>query len=139
MRQAIETKFISGSERFPCGRISARCQAGRVLVEVNSQLSEDDNHLAAAKALMAKFGWDEWATGLAAGGSADGKGNVYVVLGPERVDDDTIIPLRDPRPTRTYRCLVGQNAYEFEAASSDEAIGMCVRDIGLAPARVVEA
>lgn len=94
MRQAIETKFMPGTERFPCGRIRARCQAGRVLVEVNSQLSEDGNHLAAAKALMAKLGWDEWATSLAVGGSADGQGNVYVVLGDERPDDDTIVQLR---------------------------------------------
>lgn len=54
--QAIETKFF-GPTNFKGSRIKAECAAGSVTVGYDHALNLEENHIAAAKALVAKLDW----------------------------------------------------------------------------------
>lgn len=56
-RQAIRTRY-HGPTNTRGSRISAKCGAGRVSVPYDHALNLYDNHAAAARALLAKLGWD---------------------------------------------------------------------------------
>ena len=70
MSQAIMTKYLGPTLRRP-SRIVAQADAGRVVVSCRFDLSNEDNHKAAARTLMFKLGWNgKFITG--------GIGNNYV-------------------------------------------------------------
>lgn len=74
MYQAIQTKFI-GPTNHRGARVKAYGQVGSVTVPYDYSQQREGAHHIAAKALAEKFGWcGVWVYG----GSADGKGNVYV-------------------------------------------------------------
>ena len=74
MRQAIETKFLPWTNHRP-SRVKAFCQAGSVTMSWDHNLNVDNNHIAAAKALAQRLGWD----GIWYGGSSpSGKGSVFI-------------------------------------------------------------
>lgn len=74
MRQAIVTKYL-GPTNTRSGRIKATAFAGSVTIEYDAGLSQDSNHLAAARKLAEKFKWrGKWI----AGGMPSEDGNVYV-------------------------------------------------------------
>ena len=54
--QAIETKY-TGPTDSRGSRITARAQAGRISVPYDHALDFDENHDAAARALVVKLGW----------------------------------------------------------------------------------
>ena len=62
--QAIETKYL-GPTNYRGSRITAKAPAGKVTLEWNYELSTEENHVEAAKALANKFEWnyDEMVTG----------------------------------------------------------------------------
>ena len=62
--QAIVTKYL-GPTTFKGGRISAKCNARKIIVDWDQALNPAGNHLAAAKALATSLGWDygEWIAG----------------------------------------------------------------------------
>lgn len=63
--QAIETKYL-GPTNTRGGRIKATSDAGSMTVPWDYSLGVQDNHRAAAAALVAKLGWQdygEWVTG----------------------------------------------------------------------------
>lgn len=73
--QAIETKYHGPTERRG-SRISARCEAGRITLERDSALGIEENHRAAAVALLLKLGWHgHWTMG-----AVPGLPNGYVVV-----------------------------------------------------------
>jgi len=87
--QAIETEY-----RWPTNtrgsRIIARAQAGRISVPYDHARSFDENHDAAMRAFVEKWGWfGTWIRGA----RADGKGNVYVCAKHE-----TRVGYRTPHP-----------------------------------------
>lgn len=57
MRQAIVTKF-HGPTDTRGSRVSARAEAGRVMVSWDHRLNQAANHAEAANALIAKLGWE---------------------------------------------------------------------------------
>lgn len=57
MRQAIVTKY-HGPTDLHGGRVSARADAGRVMVPWDHRLGIAENHIAAAQKLARKFGWN---------------------------------------------------------------------------------
>lgn len=74
MRQAIETRFL-GPTNHRGARIVAKCQAGRIVIPYSYEHSCEECHRGAAMALASKLGWSG---SLIGGGSADGKGYVFV-------------------------------------------------------------
>ena len=56
MRQAILTKYISPTNHRRA-RIKARCAAGSVMYNWNHDLDAEENHRAAAMALINELGW----------------------------------------------------------------------------------
>lgn len=73
--QAIITKY-HGPTNHSGGRVSAKCDAARVVVPWDHALNIDENHKAAAKSLIQKLGWTgQWVSG----GVADGFVHVCVV------------------------------------------------------------
>ena len=74
--QAIETKYL-GPTNSRGSRVKASCQAGSVTVGWDDALDVDPNHDAAARALIAKFGWQKHGKWFR-GARPDNKGNVYV-------------------------------------------------------------
>jgi hypothetical protein len=67
-RQAIVTKF-HGPTNTKGSRVSARCEAKRILVSWDHRLHSDGNHVAAAKALASQLGWEgPWYGGCIDGG-----------------------------------------------------------------------
>lgn len=56
MFQAIVTKY-HGPTNYKGSRISARAEAGRVIVHYDHALNIDENHKAAAQALVERLGW----------------------------------------------------------------------------------
>ncbi len=73
--QAIETKFIRASGvRGP--RIKASAWGGSITIGYDYALDVQDNHKAAADALIAKMGWNGT---YAQGGNAKGDGGYYFV------------------------------------------------------------
>lgn len=74
MGQAIMTHYVGPRDRRGA-RIIAKAWGGRTSVPYDQGLSHDANHLAGAKALAAKLGWEgAWIEGTA----PDGDGHVYV-------------------------------------------------------------
>jgi hypothetical protein len=68
MMQAIQTRFIPPTDRKG-SRVSARADAGRIIVNWKYALDVEGNHRAAAEALAARLGW----TGrMIGGGLPDG-------------------------------------------------------------------
>jgi len=58
MLQAIVTKY-HGPTNYKGSRITARADAGRIIVHYDHALNIDENHKAAAKALAERLGWKE--------------------------------------------------------------------------------
>ena len=56
--QAIVTKYHGPTNTRP-GRVSAKCEAARVIVEWDHALNVDDNHRRAAETLRDKLGWTQ--------------------------------------------------------------------------------
>ncbi len=80
MRQAIETRY-AGPTNHRGARVIVRAQAGRLTVSWDHALNVDENHAQAAKAFAERWGWaGRWI----GGGSADGRGNVFVCSERER-------------------------------------------------------
>src|SRR5574343_267845 len=57
MRQAIVTKFI-GPTNIKGSRVSAKCMAGRIIMDWDHRYGVDKNHQLAAMKLVKKLGWD---------------------------------------------------------------------------------
>lgn len=69
--QAIQTKFL-GPTNSRGDRVKATCAAGTITVSWEFGLGQEENHIEAAKALIAKLGWQEHGeivTGTLADGS----------------------------------------------------------------------
>jgi hypothetical protein len=82
MRQAITTKYL-GPTNFRGSRVKATAEAGSVTISWDDAKSVEANHDAAAAALAAKFGWNEWTGGRwVSGGLPSTEGNVYVWAEP---------------------------------------------------------
>lgn len=75
--QAIITKFF-GPTNYRGSRIKATCSGGNIMVNIDHALSSDENHRAAADALVRKLGWELTGYTLAEGGYRHG--NAYVVV-----------------------------------------------------------
>ena len=62
--QAITTRYL-GPTNCRGSRIVAQCAARRIIVSWDYELNTEDNHKAAAKALIAQLGWDamRWSGG----------------------------------------------------------------------------
>ncbi len=75
--QAIETRY-HGPTNNNGSRISARCDAGRIIVGWDHALDTAQNHAAAAKALATKLGW--LTHGLWVGGSLPGNHTGYAFV-----------------------------------------------------------
>jgi hypothetical protein len=73
--QAIETRYL-GATNTKGGRIKATAWAGSITIGYNHALDTQDNHRAAANALIAKMGWNGT---YAQGGNAKGDGGYYFV------------------------------------------------------------
>jgi len=54
IRQAIETKYLCPTN-FKGSRIKATCARGSITVHCNDALNAEENHIAAADALIARF------------------------------------------------------------------------------------
>jgi hypothetical protein len=75
--QAIETKYLRATN-VRGARIKATAAAGSITIGYDYALDAQDNHKAAADALIAKMGW----TGtFAQGGNTDGTGYYFVNVG----------------------------------------------------------
>ena len=72
--QAIHTRYM-GPTNTKGGRIKATAWAGSVTVPYVHALNAEDNHRAAAGALLAKLGWQGT---YAQGGDAKGDGYYFV-------------------------------------------------------------
>lgn len=72
--QAIETKFIRATN-VTGERVKAIAWGGSAVVPYDYALGVQDNHKAAADALIAKMGWNGT---YAQGGNAKGNGYVFV-------------------------------------------------------------
>ena len=74
MRQAIETKYL-GPTNYRGARVKASAQAGSITLPWDHTKDVADNHIAAAQALAAKYGWE----GCYAGGAkVDDTGYCFV-------------------------------------------------------------
>ena len=72
--QAIETKYL-GPTNFRGARIKATAQAGSITVGWDHALNVEENHDAAARAFILRYGWHgSWIRGAA----PSNRGNVYV-------------------------------------------------------------
>lgn len=78
MCQAIQTKYHGPTNRIGA-RVSARCDAGRIMVSWDNKLNADGNHRKAAETLAAKLGW----TQKLVGGGLPGGGYAFVLLDEE--------------------------------------------------------
>lgn len=65
--QTIRTRYHNPSNTRG-SRFSAQCEAGRIYVPINHALNNNENHMEAARQLIAKLGWP----GDFAGGCFDG-------------------------------------------------------------------
>lgn len=75
MRQAIVTRFLGPTNTKPA-RVRASCDAGRLTVSWDYSMGVPENHMAAARALCAKLGWESDLDG----GSVPGAGYAFVQL-----------------------------------------------------------
>jgi hypothetical protein len=78
-RQAIETRYFGPTDTRG-SRIKAKAQAGFLYMPYAHELGTEENHARAALALADKYGWLKDGDTLRCGGSADGRGNVYVIV-----------------------------------------------------------
>jgi hypothetical protein len=78
MTQAIITKYI-GPTNFKGSRVKASAQAGSITIGWDCALDTEENHTAAAKALMAKFGWDQHSVIAGSGELPDGRGTAFIM------------------------------------------------------------
>ena len=61
--QAIITKF-HGPSNVKGSRVSAKADAGRIILDWDHRLNSEQNHFAAARALAEKLGWNgRWCGG----------------------------------------------------------------------------
>ena len=74
--QTITTKFLSATD-YKGSRVKATAQSGSVTVAYDHALSTQGAHDKAAAALMAKLGWDEYASLV--GGGYD-RGYHYILV-----------------------------------------------------------
>jgi hypothetical protein len=83
MMQAIVTKY-HGPTNYKGSRISARAEAGRIIVHYDHALNIGENHAAAAQALADRLGWttDKGYPALAGGGLPGNAGYCFVM--PQR-------------------------------------------------------
>lgn len=72
--QAIETRYL-GATNTKGGRIKATAWGGNITVGYDYALDAQDNHRAAANALIAKMGWQGT---FAQGGNVTGTGYYFV-------------------------------------------------------------
>ena len=72
--QAIETRYL-GATNTKGGRIKATAWAGSITIGYNHALDTQDNHRAAANALIAKM---DWQGTYAQGGNVTGTGYYFV-------------------------------------------------------------
>lgn len=72
--QAIETRYL-GPTNTKGGRIKATAWAGSITIGYNHALDTQDNHRAAANALIAKM---DWRGPFAQGGNIKGDGYYFV-------------------------------------------------------------
>lgn len=78
MSQAIVTKFF-GPTNSRGSRIKAASWAGSITVSYDHSLDVEENHKAAAIALINKKGWNSWKDGKwVMGGSPDTTGYCFV-------------------------------------------------------------
>ena len=80
--QAIITKYI-GPTDYRGSRVKATCQAGSVTLNWDDALNSEQNHDAAALALVRKLEWNTIASvkkdsAMYRGGLPSGEGNCYV-------------------------------------------------------------
>jgi hypothetical protein len=69
--QAITTKYY-GPTNTKGSKFVAECEAGRIAIPYDYDLDSEENHIAAANALLAKLGWDDrW--NIVSGGMKDGR------------------------------------------------------------------
>jgi len=73
MYKAIETRYHGPTNTRPA-RVSARCDAGRIILAWDHALGGDGNHRAAAVALATRHGWPADMIG----GSLPGSGSAGV-------------------------------------------------------------
>lgn len=67
--QAIETKYF-GAQNARGSYMKATAPAGSITIPYDHSIDEDSNHVAAARALVAKYTWDgEYAHGVLANGN----------------------------------------------------------------------
>ena len=67
-RQAIVTKYL-GPTNTRGARVKASCEAGSLTVSWDYALNPEDNHKAAARALIRQLGWEgNWVMGSLAPG-----------------------------------------------------------------------
>jgi hypothetical protein len=59
--QAITTKFL-GASNYRGSRVKASCDGGTITLGWDDALNSEDNHVAAARALITKLGWFHDAT-----------------------------------------------------------------------------
>lgn len=83
MRQAIETKWL-GPTNYRGARVKASAQAGSITLPWDHTKDVADNHIAAAQALAAKYGWEGSYVG---GAKADDTGYAFVCLGREKLGE----------------------------------------------------
>lgn len=78
--QAIVTKYLGPTDHRG-SRVVAKCQAGKLTLGWDDALDSDDNHRAAAMALVKRLGWDAPCYGTWVRGSLpDGCGDVFVCV-----------------------------------------------------------
>lgn len=76
--QAIVTKYF-GPTNYRGSRVKATCAAKSIIIPWDDALDVDDNHKAAAQALIDSLAWrGQWV----GGGLPDGTGNCYVCVTP---------------------------------------------------------
>ena len=78
MTQAITTKYL-GPTNYRGSRIKAQAQAGTITISWDDALNSEENHTAAAKALMTKFQWDKHSEIAGSGELPDGCGTCFVM------------------------------------------------------------
>jgi hypothetical protein len=89
--QAIVTRYF-GPGNVRGSRVKATCQAGSITLEWADNLNSNENHLAAAKAMVNKMGW-HYGTWIA-GGLPDGS-YVWVCAAAAKWHDEAFTTERE--------------------------------------------
>jgi hypothetical protein len=77
--QAIRTKY-HGPSNVRGSRVSAQCDAARIIIGWDHRLNSDGNHANAAATLAAKLGWDKDAYGELIGGTLHDGTHAFVFV-----------------------------------------------------------